>query len=254
MKPENNPFYQVELFEKEFAEYVGSKYFAAIDSATNSLFLLIRYLNLVPGQKVLFPLKTYLSMPMQFLAQNHKVYFKDYEWTGKYPIKIYGMSETVICDSAKRLYKNCYEKGSISIHSFHMKKHITSVSGKGGGIATDDEKLYNWLIRARWEGRNPYSNYKDNSEDISIVGFNMNPTPEECVFLRRQLQCLPDKNQDLDEPDGYRKLTDFTVFKNCEIIKCEYCFDTGLIQTFNYQDLCGCDAGLKLYNESRGDK
>jgi len=253
MKIENNPFYQIELFEKEFAEYVGSKYFAAIDSATNALFLLIRYLNLIPGQKVLFPLKTYLSMPMQFLAQNHEVYFKDYEWSGKYPIEIYGNS-IVIYDSAKRLYKNCYEKGSVSIHSFHMKKHITSVSGKGGGIATDDEELYNWLIRARWEGRNPYSNYKDSTEDISIIGFNMNPTPEECVFLRRQLQCLSDKNEDLGEPDGYRKLTDFTVFKDCKVIKCRYCFDFGLIQRSGFKDWCGCEAGLELYNKTKLEK
>lgn len=250
---ENNPFYQVELFEKEFAEYVGSKYFAAIDSATNALFLLIRYFNFVPGQKVLFPLKTYLSMPMQFLAQNHEVYFKDYEWSGKYPIEIYG-NDIAIYDSAKRLYKNCYEKGSISIHSFHMKKHITSVSGKGGGIATDDEKLYNWLIRARWEGRNPYSNYKDSTEDISIIGFNMNPTPEECVFLRRQLQCLSDKNEDLGEPGGYRKLTDFTVFKDCKVIKCRYCFDFGLIQRSGFKDWCGCEAGLELYNKLKLEK
>ena len=104
------------------------------------------------------------------------------------------------------------------IKSFHMKKHITSISGKGGAILVNDKKLYDWCIRARWEGRNPYSDYKNPNEDIEIIGYNFNPTCEQAIFLRRQLQTISNDENDLIEPGGYRNLDEFSVFKNCEII------------------------------------
>lgn len=216
MKKEDNPFYQVELFEKDLAKYCGSDYCVMIDSMTNGLFLVFKYFNF-KNEKIVFPLKTYVSPPMMALTTDNIVLFKDYEWEGEYRIEILSRPDIKLYDSAKRLHRNDYIEDAIMIKSFHMKKRITSVSGKGGAIMLNDKKMYDWLIRARWEGREPYTNYKES--DIEFPGFNFNPTPEMAVFLRRQLQNLPDDPPDLDEPGGYPILTNYTVFKHCEVIK-----------------------------------
>jgi hypothetical protein len=167
-------------------------------------------------------------MPMMALATNNEVVFRDYNWQGIYEIEIPHKKDSIcLIDSAKRLHKDDFKLASVlscsldkkltTFKSFHMKKHITSISGKGGAILTNDQELYEWALRARWEGRNPYSDYKNPEEDISIIGYNMNMTPEEAVFLRRQLCTLNEYQPDLIEPNGYRNLDEFTVFKNCRI-------------------------------------
>lgn len=215
--PDNNPFREVEYFEKELALFCGSKYCCAVDSCTSGFFLILNYFKW-KNKNIIFPRKTYLSMPMMALATGNKVIFQELEWSGLYPIKIENYPDILLFDSAKRLRKNDFIPGSIMFKSFHMKKHITSISGKGGAILTDDKQIYDWCVKARWEGRNPYSDYKSQKEDIEIIGFNMNMTPEEAVFLRRQLQNHPENSNDLDEPNGYRNLDEFSIFSNCKII------------------------------------
>lgn len=212
-----NPFKAVEEFEKALAEYCGAPYCVAVDSCTNAFFLTLKFLDL-KNKVMLFPRKTYLSMPMMALATDNKVVFKDYTWKGIYPIIVLSRPDLCLIDSAKRLRKNDYIPHSTMFKSFHMKKHITSVSGKGGAILTDNKELYDWCVKARWEGRTPYTDYKDSEQDIEIIGYNMNMTPEEATFLHRQLQKCPDYMEDLNEPGGYRNLDEFTVFKNCDIL------------------------------------
>ena len=232
----NNPFKEVEYFENDLCKYTKAPYCVAVDSCTNALFLTLKYFN-VKNKVTIFPRKTYLSMPMMALANDNTVYFREYEWRGYYQIEVPEMPNLIIYDSAKRLrYADFREmavgarhdicdsetcnnhKKMVVLKSFHMKKHITSISGKGGAILTNDEDFYNWALKARWEGREPYSDYKDKEQDISIIGYNMNMTPEEAVFLRRQLSTLSVYQKDLDEPDGYRNLDEFTIFKDCKVI------------------------------------
>lgn len=226
-----NPFREVELFEHELAEYCGAPYCAAVDSCTNAFFLTMKYYG-IKNMEVIFPRRTYLSMPMMALANDNNVIFlDDYEWKydGMYSIVIPKRKDLLFVDAAKILSKDEFgqidpyfegeKRKTIYFKSFHMKKHITSISGKGGAILTDDPDLHEWIIRARWEGRNPYSDYKKQDEDITIVGYNMNMTPEEAVFLRRQLRNMNDRNDVLVEPGDYRNLDEFTVFKDCKVAK-----------------------------------
>lgn len=212
-----NPFQAVEEFEKALAEYCGAPYCVAVDSCTNAFFLTLKYFEL-EDEDIIFPRKTYLSMPMMALATNNNVVFREHDWKGIYRINVLGRPDILMYDSAKRLCRNDFIPYSVMFKSFHMKKHITSVSGKGGAILTDNKRLYDWCVKARWEGRTPYTDYKDPAQDITIVGYNMNMTPEEATFLHRQLQKCPPDMPDLDEPGGYRNLDEFTVFKDCKVI------------------------------------
>jgi dTDP-4-amino-4,6-dideoxygalactose transaminase len=98
--------------------------------------------------------------------------------------------------------------------SFHIKKHLGI--GKGGMILTDDIQAVEWFKKARYEGRSEKF-YKEDM--IESIGWNMYMTPQEAAHGLALLQNYPEHNTDLDEINGYRDLTEFSVFKNCKIIK-----------------------------------
>ena len=207
---EHNPYAIVRMFEETVAEYTGAPYAVSVDSCTNALFLACKYLEV---KEVTIPSKTYLSVPMSVMHAGGEVIFdkrtETNHWRGQYQLKPYP-----IYDSAKRLTSNMYIKGSFMCLSFHIKKHLKI--GKGGMILTDDETAANWFKKARYEGRSE-KYYKD--DDIEFCGWNMYMTPQEASVGLALFQNYPKHNKDLDELNGYRDLTEFTVFKNHGVIK-----------------------------------
>ena len=98
--------------------------------------------------------------------------FVNVTWYGHYQLKPFP-----IYDGAMTFHKGMYLPGSFYCLSFHHRKLLPI--GKGGMILTDDEKAYNWFLKARYEGRDssePYS--KDN---ICSIGWNMYMTPEDAA-------------------------------------------------------------------------
>tara|TARA_A100001515_G_scaffold64240_2_gene50896 strand:- start:438 stop:740 length:303 start_codon:yes stop_codon:yes gene_type:complete len=95
--------------------------------------------------------------------------------------------------------------------SFHIKKHLAI--GKGGMILTDDANAYEWFKKARYEGRSEV-NYKE--DDIEMLGWNMYMTPQQASHGLALMQNYPLNVPDLLE--DYRDLTEFKVFKDCEVI------------------------------------
>lgn len=201
----NNPYNIVKQFEEEIALYTGAKYAVSVDSCTNALFLICKYLNV---EEVIIPSKTYLSVPQSIIHAGGEVVFdmspKANHWAGTYQLKPYP-----IYDSAKRLTSNMYIPGTFMALSFHIKKQLPI--GKGGMILTDDAMAVKWFKRARYEGRSE-KYYKE--DDIEFLGWNMYMTPQQASVGLALLQNYPEHNQDLDEKNGYRDLTEFTVFKN----------------------------------------
>jgi dTDP-4-amino-4,6-dideoxygalactose transaminase len=209
-KPIHNPFKIVQLFEEEIADYTGSKYAVSVDNCTNAIFLCCKYLNV--GQ-VTIPSKTYLSVPQSIIHSGGEVIFDKTEltnnWTGIYQLKPYN-----IYDSAKRFTSNMYIPNSFMCLSFHIKKHLKI--SKGGMILTDDIDAVNWFKKARYEGRSEKLYHED---DIDMLGWNMYMTPQQASHGLSLMQNIPRENPDLNENDGYRDLTEFTLFKNNTIIK-----------------------------------
>lgn len=192
------------MFEEEIAEYTGASYAVAVDSCTSALFLVCKYLKV---KEVTIPSKTYLSVPMSIIQSGGEVVFdkrpETNHWTGIYQLKPYP-----IYDSAKRLTSNMYIKNSYMCLSFHIKK--TLPIGKGGMILTDNEDAVRWFKKARYEGRSEKF-YKE--DDISTIGWNMYMTPVEAAQGLSLLQNYPDHVPDNMEINGYRDLTEFTIFK-----------------------------------------
>ena len=197
----NNPYSIVQIFEEEIANYTGSPYAVSVDSCTNAVFLCCKYLEV---KEVIMPKRTYLSIPMSVIHAGGKVKFEDKEWSG-----IYSLDPYPIYDSAKRLTSNMYIPNSYMCLSFHIKKLLGI--GKGGMILTDNEDAVEWFKKARYEGRSEKF-YKD--DDIDMLGWNMYMTPQQASHGLSLLQNYPEHVKDMGEENGYRDLTEFSIFKN----------------------------------------
>jgi dTDP-4-amino-4,6-dideoxygalactose transaminase len=208
-RPKNNPFKVVQMFEDEVADYTGSKYAVSVDNCTNAIFLVCKYLNV---KEVVIPSKTYLSVPQSIIHAGGDVIFdkrgKTNNWKGIYQLKPYP-----IYDAAKRFTYNMYIPNTFMCLSFHIKKHLKI--SKGGMILTDSEDAVKWFKKARYEGRSEKLYHED---DIDMLGWNMYMTPQQASHGLSLMQNIPLNNDDLGENDGYRDLTEFTVFKTFKTI------------------------------------
>jgi len=208
-RPMNNPFKVVQMFEEEVANYTGAPYAVSVDSCTNALFLSVFYCKLQQGKtEITIPAKTYLSVPQSILHAGCDVIFdktqEANDWKGIYQLKPYP-----IYDAAKRFTSSMYVPGTFMCLSFHIKKHLGL--GKGGMILTDNADAVKWFKKARYEGRNEVNYIND---DIDMLGWNMYMTPEIASHGLALMQNFPDHTKDLGENNGYRDLTEFTVFKD----------------------------------------
>lgn len=206
----HNPFKIVQMFEEEIAAYTGSPYAVSVDSCTNAIFLVCKYLEV---KEVIIPCQTYLSVPMSIIQAGGQVVFdkrpETNHWSGIYQLKPYP-----IYDSAKRLTSNMYIRNSYVCLSFHIKKKLGI--GKGGMILTDSLEATKWFKKARYEGRSEKF-YKE--DDISSLGWNMYMTPVEAAMGLSLLQNYPENVSDDQEINGYRDLTEFTIFKDSKFIE-----------------------------------
>jgi len=205
----HNPFKIVQMFEEEVAEYTGAPYAVSVDSCTNALFLVCKYLEV---NEVTIPSQTYLSVPMSVIQAGGEVIFdktpSTNHWQGIYQLKPYP-----IYDSAKRFTSNMYIENSFMCLSFHIKKSLGI--GKGGMILTDSKESVDWFKKARYEGRSEKYYKEDN---ITSMGWNMYMTPQEAAHGLSLMQNYPLHVEDVSEVNGYRDLTEFDIFKNCKTI------------------------------------
>jgi len=205
----HNPFKIVQMFEEEVAEYTGAPYAVSVDSCTNALFLVCKYLEV---SEVTIPCQTYLSVPMSIIQAGGEVIFDKTpltnHWQGIYQLKPYP-----IYDSAKRFTSNMYIPDSFMCLSFHIKKSLGI--GKGGMILTDSKESVEWFKKARYEGRSEKFYKEDN---ITSMGWNMYMTPQEAAHGLSLMQNYPKHSDDILEDNGYRDLTEFDIFKKCKTI------------------------------------
>jgi len=211
-----NSFKIVKTFEKEISHYTGALYAVAVNSCTNALFLCCKYLQV---KQVEIPSQTFIGVPQSIIHAGGNVMFNKSrnDWKG-----IYQLSPYPIFDAAKRFTSNMYIKGSFMCLSFHHQKHLKI--GRGGMILTDDPKAVEWFLKMRYFGREYNSKLLDDI-DIKLMGYMMYMYPDDAARGLLLMQNIPVNNKDIIEPDGYRELTDFSIFKNCKVIDWIALFD-----------------------------
>lgn len=207
----HNPYKIVEQFEELIADFAGSKYAVAVESCTAAIFLSLQYrkhkginINIT---EVSIPAYTYPSTPCSIIHSGWKVNFSSWVWEGEYelyPLKVW--------DAALRFKRNMYH-GGLQCLSFHIKKHLKI--GRGGAILTDDKEAYEWLKRARFDGRNPIPLQEDN---FTMLGWNAYMEPANAArgiqLFQVMLQKYPDGMPDLKvEEQGYADLSKFQIYQ-----------------------------------------
>ena len=130
--------------------------------------------------------------------------FRDEDWSGTYKLDPYP-----IVDGALRFRRDMYETGTFHMVSMHIRKHIPV--GRGGAILLDDKDAYEWLKRARFDGRGPMPLLEDN---FTQLGLNMYMEPANAARAIQLLQALGDRElPDLKvEDQKYPDLSSFKIY------------------------------------------
>ena len=172
----NDPFDAIFDFESKLAEFTGAPYAVTTDRCTHAIELCLRYLK--PEKSVILPAQTYLSVPQMLRKLNIAYHHLDFDWEYEYQIW-----PTPVWDSARRLEPDMYREGSFQCLSFGRTKPLDI--GIGGAILTDSKDAYEWLSRARSDGRN----LKDSPwiDGIISEGYHYYMRPEDCVVANEKL-------------------------------------------------------------------
>ena len=179
----------VDICENKIAVHFGAKYCITTDCCSHAIFLSLQYLKYMGEigvfEDITIPRQTYVSIPMQILHSELHVKFEDIEWDG-----FYYLSPTRIIDAAVMWKKDSYIKNSLMCLSFQIKKAIPV--GKMGAILTDDFETFDWLKRASYDGRDLTTPY-DSTDHISMIGWHMYATPEDCARAIILMDSIADK-------------------------------------------------------------
>lgn len=198
-----NPYEVVNQFEKTIAEFSGSKYAVAVESGTSAIFLSLMYVG-AKDKIITIPKYTYPSVPCSIIHAGGMVEFDDRKWQG-----VYELEPMNIWDGALRFKKDMY-KGGLHCLSFHMKKLLPI--GRGGMILTDDKNAYDWLKRARFDGRRELPLEEDS---FDMLGWNAYMTPEQAIRGIQLFSTIDQRScRDLDNTkQGYQDLSKFKIYE-----------------------------------------
>lgn len=201
-----NPYTVITNLEELLAEYAGSKYAVCVESGSAAILLSLFWFK-QKGElgTITIPKHTYPSIPCSIILMGGKVEFSDEEWEGTYRLDPYP-----IIDGALRFRKGMYESGTFHMVSMHVRKHIPV--GRGGAILLDDEKAYEWLKKARFDGRAPMPLMQDN---FTQLGFNAYMEPANGARAIQLMQALRGRElPDLRvEDQGYPDLSKFKIYQ-----------------------------------------
>lgn len=229
---------EVKGFEKEFSEFVNTKYALAATSGTASLHTAVASLNLPKGSEVAVPALTFVSTASVVLQENLIPVFIDIDENycmdptdlknkissrtkAVIPVHLYGhpakMNEIneiakennmfVIEDACQSHGAEYYGKktgnlGDIGCFSFFETKNMTC--GEGGMITCNDDELFNSLCLTKEHGSPRSSN---TWYSYIRLGYNYNMTEMQGAVGRCQLKKL-DKNNNIRISNGkmYREI------------------------------------------------
>lgn len=218
---------KVEKFEKQFAEYINTKYTVALSSCTAGLFLSLLALKLREGDEVITTPYTFAASSNVVLHCKARPVFVDidpntlninpekveekitYKTRGIIPVHIGGRPCDMdsIIDIAERnnlwivedaahavgtIYKERYigTIGDITSFSFHAVKNMTTA--EGGMIATDNKKWADFIRVASIHGMSKDAWHKQHSWFYEIVypGYKYNMTDIQASIGIHQLEKL----------------------------------------------------------------
>ncbi|MDO8658872.1 MAG: DegT/DnrJ/EryC1/StrS aminotransferase family protein [Candidatus Levybacteria bacterium] len=213
---------EVELFEKEFAHYVGKKYAIAVNSGTSGLHILTRVFGWKKGDEIITTPFSYIASANALLFEGVTPVFVDIDPntlnidTEKIEEKITSKTKGILlvhifglpvdyskikkirdkyklqiiedaCEAIGKPSDNFIitKLGKATVYGFHENKQMTS-GGEGGMIVTDDPVFAQKCWSMRDQGRSLKKNWIKNV----ILGFNFRMTEIQAAFGKEQLKII----------------------------------------------------------------
>lgn len=191
----------IEKFEKNLAEYIGTKYAVALNSGTDALYLALKVMDIGPGDEVLVPSHTFVATAQVVNQLGAEIVLMDLD--GKFKItektraimpchiagefggdmeliiKIANMLGLIVIeDACQALGAEQYGKkagswGDIGCFSFYPAK-ILGAYGDAGAITTNSESVYNEVKELRNHYKKDYSQWGINSRMDNIQATILN--------------------------------------------------------------------------------
>jgi len=219
---------EVEAFEKEYADYCGSKYCVAVNSGSSANLLMVAAWTLRYGKgTVIVPAVGWSTSYSPFQQYGWRLIFTDIDLlTLNYPPDLlrraaeFYKPELILainllgnpnqydefpdipvlednCEAMGASYKGKRTGtfGVMSSHSTYFSHHICTM--EGGMVTTDDEYFYHMLLALRshgWTRHLPEGNRLGAKVDkfhFILPGYNVRPTEIQCAIGREQLKKLP---------------------------------------------------------------
>jgi dTDP-4-amino-4,6-dideoxygalactose transaminase len=113
-----------------------------------------------------------------------------------------------VWDAARRFTTGMHEQGMMECVSFHWSKILGL--GQGGAVLLDDWEAYEWLKRARFDGRT--EGVPANVDQVRYPSWHAYLSPEVAAHGLMKLSLLPKHNADLPRSD-YPDLSTLEAFK-----------------------------------------
>ena len=188
----------VEVFEDEFAKYVGSNYACGVSSCTMAIYLTLTYLKHM-DLKVNLPTMIPPVVANAVIHSGVKWQFIDNPgWMGN----AYTLAENPILgrivDSAQYVSKDCakFNGAFATLFSFYPTKPIAGIDG--GMIATDNVEFYRWLRKAVMNGT---SGAAANSWDrpVEFPGWKAYLSTAQAMVARSLLYTWPERRARIGE-------------------------------------------------------
>ena len=218
----------IELFEKEFAKYIGTKYAIAVSNGTDGLFLAYLALGLTFKKKVLTTPISFMATASTIIHSGAIPIFSDVaedmnldphlarevankeKVDGITIVHLFGkpatpdefreLSDTLsvpLIEDASHAHGAIYKGkkigqwGDIAVFSLYPTK-VIAAGGWGGVITTNDEEIYEKILYLRAHGEERVKLGKEGAYIHSRLGYNLRMSNLEAAVAYYQLKRIED--------------------------------------------------------------
>jgi len=215
---------QMEMFEKEFAAYIGTQHCIGMNSGTGALHFCLRSWGIGPGDEVILPTNTFVATAGAVALAGAKPVLVDIESDGIHatleevkravtsrtraiiPVHLFGhcidlslwrefadsrgiklLEDACQAHGASINGKNAGSFGHAAAFSFYPGKNL-GACGDAGALVTDDKDLYQKMLMIRNHG-------VTKAFDHQIVGSTERMDAIQAAVLRIKLKRLDDWNE-----------------------------------------------------------
>jgi dTDP-4-amino-4,6-dideoxygalactose transaminase len=106
-----------------------------------------------------------------------------------------------------------YKNNTFMCLSFQQKKRISTLSGRGGAILTDDINAYRWFKRVSSDGRDMSQGMlHENGDDITF-GYNCYMPPKDAMSLIHEMNMINTIPLKFGSWEDYRDLLSFKYIR-----------------------------------------